>query len=110
MPSGDGSEFTLETLASGSRTHVIVRGQVDLVSADELGASVDAELARGQEVVLDLGRVGFIDSTGVAVLLQTVETAQRNGWKFAIAPGLSPAVRQVFTVTAVLPLLPLAAT
>ena len=59
--------------------------------------------------MLDLGRVGFIDSSGVAVLLQTVETARRNGWSFAIAPRLSPAVQEVFTITAVLPLLPLAA-
>lgn len=103
------SEFSYEVLTSGQRAHVVVRGDIDLITADRLAAGIDSELASGREVVLDLGRVAFIDSSGVAALLQTVETARRNGWGFAIDPRLSPAVQKVFTVTAILPMLPLAA-
>lgn len=51
---------------------VAVRGEVDLATAPELGAALDAALADGAGVfVVDLSDVSFLDSSAVNVLLRT---------------------------------------
>lgn len=51
---------------------VAVRGEVDIATAPELRAALDAALADGAGVfVIDLSDVSFLDSSAVNVLLRT---------------------------------------
>ena len=86
-----------------------VAGEIDLATADRLRDAVDGELRAGRHVVLDLAGVEFMDSSGLNVILRAVQSAERNGWSFAVAPTLSVAATRVARVSGVLETLPLAA-
>jgi len=66
----------METFGSVARrtngTAVVsVRGQVDVYTADRLWETVDEALAGApSELIVDLSRVTFIDSTGLSVLVR----------------------------------------
>jgi anti-anti-sigma factor len=49
---------------------VLVRGEVDLDTAPRLRAVIDEALAQSPRLVIDLSRTSFIDSTGLALLLE----------------------------------------
>jgi anti-anti-sigma factor len=60
-------------------------GEVDAATADELSSAVAAALAGGyQRVVVDLAQVGFIDSTGLGVLVKSHRAAVAAGASFAV--------------------------
>jgi stage II sporulation protein AA (anti-sigma F factor antagonist) len=58
---------------------VTVAGDVDLASADRLGDELETALHKAQTLVVDVGGVTFIDSTGLNVLVQAHRTAQEGG-------------------------------
>jgi len=62
---------------------LIVSGDVDLETSPELWAQLRQELRRGP-VVVDLSAVSYIDSSGVAVLIQGLKLAQKNKEKFTL--------------------------
>ena len=70
---------------------------------DVLGQERDARRA----VVLDLGDVTFMDSSGVAVLLSAINDAKFDGWDLSVREGLTAAVNRVLELTGTLPMLPL---
>jgi len=68
-----------------------VRGDLDMATAPQLEAAF--EHPNGQ-VALDLGKVRFIDSTGLRALVRLRETQQRV---VLVAP--SPVVRRLLSLT-----------
>ena len=67
------SDFALadETVAGG--THVVApSGEIDALTAPQLGRKLLAIAEEGNDVVVDLSRVTFMDSTGIGVLLNAV--------------------------------------
>jgi anti-sigma B factor antagonist len=60
---------------------VELRGEVDFATADTLRESIRDALDRAKPalVLLDLGKVTFIDSSGMALLLAVRRAAGRNG-------------------------------
>jgi len=46
-------------------------------------------------VVVDLSGVGYMDSSGIATLIEGLQRAKREGRNFRLS-GLTPAVRDVF--------------
>lgn len=62
------AEFSA-TVVDGDPPVVEVAGEIDLATAGELGAALEPLLASGDgPVVIDVGGVSFIDSSGLAVL------------------------------------------
>lgn len=75
-------EFTVSATApdaEGQVARVAVRGDVDLATADRLQAAVAPLLRPRAEVVLDCAGVGFLDSTGLRVLLALNRAARADG-------------------------------
>jgi anti-sigma B factor antagonist len=70
---------TQEYRAAGIIT-VAVRGELDILTAPKLAARV-GELLRVEpgDVVLDLGETEFIDSAGLAILLNVQRRLERSG-------------------------------
>jgi anti-sigma B factor antagonist len=58
---------------------VAVRGEIDVAEAPAIGRRLAAELAAGRDVVVDLREMTFIDSSGLAVLLDAARSAERHG-------------------------------
>ncbi|MFD5571503.1 STAS domain-containing protein [Streptomyces cadmiisoli] len=90
--------------ADGTRTVVVVRGELDLQLADELRAALRAALTGAPDGVdLDLGGVGFCDCSTLNVLLALREQAVAEG-KSVTVRALGPVVERLFTLTGTLPL------
>ncbi|MEU6969041.1 STAS domain-containing protein [Kitasatospora aureofaciens] len=78
---------------------VHVAGELDHESADGLCGALARPVEDGIErIVLDLGELGFCDSTGLNVLLHARLDAEAVGLRLELA-GLHPAVTRLFAVT-----------
>jgi anti-sigma B factor antagonist len=87
------------------RAHVIaVAGEVDIVTAPTLRAALGRALASAgpRPVVLDLSRVGYLASIGIAVLVHAHRLAQRRSraLRLVVDPAC-PAVTRPLGVTGV---------
>jgi anti-sigma B factor antagonist len=74
----------------GSVWVVELRGDLDLSRLDELRGGLEAVVAEGAPVVVDLAGVRFIDSTILALLLVSSRSAAR-GLALVVEPGGSVA-------------------
>jgi anti-sigma B factor antagonist len=73
-----------------------VQGEVDLYTSPRVReAIVRATRARTPTVVVDLAGVAYMDSSGVATLVEGLQFARGYGGAFRLA-GLGDTVRQVF--------------
>jgi stage II sporulation protein AA (anti-sigma F factor antagonist) len=79
-----GSEFNVTVHAEGSAEVVVVHGEVDLATADALRAEVRLARERARSVVLDLRDVAFMDTQGLAVVIEAQQSAAEDGSNFAI--------------------------
>lgn len=82
-----------------------LEGELDLAGAPEMEASLAAAEQQGPtRLVIDLGRLQFIDSTGLRLLLQADARAKEQGYELVLRPG-EQAVQRVFEVTGALAIL-----
>jgi anti-anti-sigma factor len=79
-------------------TRIVLRGELDMSGEDILREAVaDLDCANGERVVLDLGDLRFIDSTGVRVVLEERQRLLDAGCCLAIRLGAG-APRRVFSL------------
>ena len=62
----------------------MVRGEIDLATADAVRADLCEALERSGNVVLDLREVTFMDTQGLAVVIETQQSSAADGTRFAI--------------------------
>src|SRR5688500_17738925 len=75
----------LEIADRGNYTVVTVRGEVDLASSPGLrDCLVELTETEAPRIVVDLEEVGFIDSTGIGVLVGGIKRARRQGGELAL--------------------------
>ncbi|MBA2506876.1 MAG: STAS domain-containing protein [Thermoleophilaceae bacterium] len=91
--------FQWETEKSGDSIRVALIGELDLASTEALESELrDLEETGPSELVLDLRRLKFLDSTGLRVLSGANKRAQEGGHAFRIVKG-PEAVQRVFDIT-----------
>jgi anti-sigma B factor antagonist len=56
-----------------------VTGEVDIFTAPQLDAPLQEKLAEGNDVVVDLSAVEFLDSSGLGILVKGIKTARQHG-------------------------------
>jgi len=90
------------------RDHVMVapRGELDMATVGVL----EQELRRLREsgfskIVLDLGGLSFMDSSGLHLVIRWSADASRDGFVFELEPG-PPTVQRIFELAAVIDRLP----
>ncbi len=90
--------------ASGG-TVVDVIGDITLFNSPQVRSAVLAALraAEAKRVILNLKQVRYIDSSGVASLVEGLKASRDTGIRLALV-GLSPAARQVLELTRLLKL------
>jgi len=92
--------FQADVVVGRDEVVVALAGELDLQSADVLEREVAALHAAGRDrVVIDLREVGFIDSTGLRVLIGLHRTAEHEGRLISLVPGPQP-VQRIFELTA----------
>jgi len=80
-------------------TVISLGGELDLMYAQRVEDQLrESEKAEGQMLVLDLRELGFIDSTGISVMLRAYLRAQETGRRLVLLPG-PPFVQKVFAVS-----------
>jgi anti-sigma B factor antagonist len=81
--------------ASQGRTIVKLSGELDIASAPDLREQLLAILSRGtlSHLILDLAKLGFIDSSGIAVFVNTERRARLLGCTFALVAPQAPVSR-----------------
>ena len=75
-----------------------LEGEIDLHVAPGISASMKSMLGeKPPQFVVDLSRVSYIDSSGLAVLIEGMQNVTSYGGKFALA-GLQESVRPIFEI------------
>jgi anti-sigma B factor antagonist len=75
-----------------------LEGEIDLHISPRISASLAAMAAKKpKKLVVDLSKVSYIDSSGLAVLIEGMQNVEAYGGKFALA-GLQPNVRPIFEI------------
>ena len=88
------SAFRAERRTEGSAVRVVVHGELDL----ETGPRLEEELRHARradpaELILDLSRVTFFDSTGLQIVLDCDVRARADGHRFKVVTGAGEALR-----------------
>lgn len=86
--------MTLSSRANPTSAVIVVEGEVDLKNSGELRRELLACLAGGRPVTVELSGVAYIDSSGVAALIEAYQAARRQNRIFCLA-NVSPAVLRV---------------
>lgn len=83
-----------EVRDQGGLTVVALRGEVDLASSPEARRILLECVERGSGVLVDLSGVSYIDSSGVASLVEAFQNARRGKTRFGLA-AVSDSARRV---------------
>lgn len=79
-------------------TVIRIAGEVDLRTSPQLRSAVTERIAdKPARVIVELGGVSYMDSSGVGTLVYLKREAERAGCRLVLA-GLQPRVRAVFEI------------
>jgi anti-anti-sigma factor len=90
----------------GTTTAIELRGEWDLAAVPSINEAISGVLdAVPQCVVLDLSRLGFIDSSGLHAAIELARRSAAQNTRLVIIPAPGP-VQRTFEITALLARLP----
>jgi anti-sigma B factor antagonist len=93
--------FRIEVRDAEHAVVFTLSGELDLASAPELEHELQRAIEMERQlVVVDLRGLGFMDSSGIAVLVKAHQRARTVGRSFAVVKG-SPQVERLFEITGV---------
>jgi anti-anti-sigma factor len=82
-------------LREAARVRLVLRGELDLATADLVAARLRRLREHRETVVLDLDELEFLDAAGHGVILRAAHDARSDGWAFTVTRGSAP-VRRLF--------------
>jgi anti-anti-sigma factor len=98
----------IESACAGESARLTLSGELDLATVPRVEQAVDAMLAKGvRTLVIDLARVGFVDSSGLRLFIVLDQRASSEGWKLSLTRP-KERVMTVFRVSGVEETLPFA--
>lgn len=100
-------EYTIQS--EGTFTVVGLSGEVDLHYSPKAREQILAQLNNSCNVLVDLSKVSYIDSSGVASLVEGFQLARTKKLKFGLV-GVSDAAMQVFQLARLDKVFPMYAT
>src|SRR5207249_100135 len=88
------------TLSATRRSNVLpLKGEIDLHVSPSVTASLNEMINKKPErMVVDLSDVSYIDSAGLAALIEAMQKVEGYGGKFMLA-GLQETVRSIFEIS-----------
>lgn len=100
-------ELNVEQRAGESSATLDLAGELDISTAEQLKQAVSRLLDEGgaRELTVDLRRLIFIDSSGLAAMLFASTQCERFECRLSVVPG-PPSVQSVFELTGLHELLP----
>jgi anti-anti-sigma factor len=89
------SPLRIEERVESSGLRVALTGELDLATKCELRRRLFRARTRGDDVVLDLAGLEFIDAAGAGMLIRAFADSARHGWNLSLAPDMPPQVARV---------------
>jgi anti-sigma B factor antagonist len=77
----------------GPWTIISISGEIDFHYSGDIRDRILAALSEGRHTLVDLSNTTYINSSGIASLIEGLQHARKAGLKFALA-GLGPTVRE----------------
>jgi len=77
-------DFSVDVSSEDSKEVVAVTGEIDLATVDVLRAQLTSALQRAPKVVLDLRDVSFMDTQGLAAVIEAERSSSESGTAFVI--------------------------
>ena len=100
------SVLSIHSSREGDRHTLTLTGELDMASTPVLEAKASQLVSQGaRELVLDLGQLEFIDSSGLTSILRVRSLCEEHMCDFALTPGERP-VQRLFEVTRLIDKLP----
>jgi anti-sigma B factor antagonist len=98
LPAGS-EDFRISVRDENGASTVIVEGEVDVATAPALREELYRLIDRGtKRIVVDLGGMDFIDSTGLGVFVGALKRSREGGGELELR-SLKPAARKIFDIT-----------
>ena len=98
--------FSCEVQPERGAVRVFALGSLDVATGPALEQQLEELRDAGfRRLIVDLSKLGFMDSTGLRVLLKWDAEARQGGFSIELVPG-PPAVQRVFDMTGTAGLLP----
>ena len=89
-----------KTASDPRALHLALTGDLDADGARVVRRALETHFASGRlDVTIDLDRVGFVDSSGLASLIVALRRARERGGDIRVATA-NPRIRRVLEVTA----------
>ncbi|WP_327387593.1 STAS domain-containing protein [Streptomyces sp. NBC_01207] len=98
VPEAENERFTVAVKTLDGAVVLTLAGELDHDTAQPLRDALDGALAPGRRLLVDMADLGFCDSTGLNVLLNTRLAAQEAGAGLELA-GLHGPVARMFRIT-----------
>lgn len=89
-------QLQIQTRSVGQAVVVAPQGDVDLTGSPALRAELKKS-ATAPRLVIDLGKVSYMDSSGVATLVEAMQTAKRNKSSLVLC-ALTDRVRSILHI------------
>lgn len=82
-----------EVTSKGDQVIIALKGEVDLESSPMARELLLNNVTGGKSLLVDLSAVTYIDSSGVASLVEALQASRETGSRFALAAASEPARR-----------------
>lgn len=89
--------LTVARSDEGSQVRLALQGEFDLSNAPTVEASLAEAIASEKKVLIDLDRLEFLDSTGIALLVGLLQ--RHDAERFSFLPSRSNGVRRLLNLT-----------
>jgi anti-sigma B factor antagonist len=95
---GAGEALSVRSESRDGATIVRPQGDIDLAGSPTLRQEIKKAQAGGpKRLIIDLGGVPYMDSSGVATLVEAMQLARKGGTKLVLC-GLQDKVRSIFEI------------
>ncbi len=82
-----------EIIDVGAALVVVFEGDIDLQTSPAARDALLAAVGQGKPLIVDLAKVGYIDSSGVASLVEALQSARKGGKDLSLAAVSEGALR-----------------
>lgn len=94
---GLSSHLRLDTRRVADAAIVAVRGDIDMTTTAEAEAALHAARRGATLLMLDLRAVGFMDTSGLRLVISEQRRAEAGGYRFAVVAGAGK-VQRLFEI------------
>ncbi len=103
---GSEPDFQVEVRRGAEGFVVTPRGELDIATVPVVRGAL-ADRSPGEALVLDLGQLAFMDTSGIQLVVEAHRAARAEGFRLSVLRG-PPSIQRVFEISGLADVLPFA--